>query len=153
MRSLLTRRARQPADHLDRPHRPGAPGVRQRADDPGQDLASGPEDDGVQMGGERVPEELRGDVSVRGAARVEEERREVGLRGARAVEAQAVGEPHRDQRRVEPVLEREPHPEVRGQAQGRHQLRAPDLLAALRRCGRHAATLLASRLGLSIKPA
>jgi hypothetical protein len=52
-----------------------------------------------------------------------------------AIDAEAVGKPHRNQRAAQTVLERKPHAEVSRQAQGRDQLRAPDLLAARRPYG------------------
>jgi hypothetical protein len=87
------------------------------------------------MNGQGIAEDLGGDVRIRGAARVGEEAAVVGLRRRRAVDAEPAAEPHRDQRGVQPVLERQAHAEVGGQAQGRDQLRASDLLGDLRRLG------------------
>jgi hypothetical protein len=89
----------------------------------------------VKMGRERIAENLRRDVRVRGAARMGEEANVVGLRDGLAVDAEPVGEPHRNQGAMQAVLEREPHAGVRRQAQRRDQLRASDLRAALRRFG------------------
>ena len=135
VRTLFPRHPRHPAGELQRARRRRAPGVGERAHEPGEDLAPGATEDGVEMGGERTAEDLRGDVRLRGAAGVEEQARVVGLRGLVVADPEALREPHRDQRAVQAVLERESHPEVRREAERRHQLRAADLRAARRRCG------------------
>ena len=87
------------------------------------------------MRGQRPAEDLRGDVRIRRAAGMREQAGVVGLARRRAVDAEPLGEPGRDQRGVQAVLERKPHTEIGGKAQRGHELRAADLLAALRRFG------------------
>jgi hypothetical protein len=85
------------------------------------------------LDGHRTAEDLGGDVRIGGAPRVGQQAGVIGLRRSRAVDAEPIAEPHRDHRGVQPMLERKPHAEVRGQAQGRNQLRGADLFAVLRR--------------------
>jgi hypothetical protein len=51
------------------------------AREPRDDLALRPVDDGIEMGGERIPEHLRGHVGISRAARVREQAGVVALRG------------------------------------------------------------------------
>ena len=133
MRTLHSGDPREPARGLKGTHGRRALRLGQRADEPGQDLSLGPVQDGVEMGGERGPEELRGDVGVSGAARMGKQAGVIRLRRRRRVDPEPVSEPARDQRGVQPVLEREPHAEVGRQAQGPDHLRGADLLGALGR--------------------
>ena len=52
VRTLLARRSRQPKGQLERARGPRAPRRRQRPCDPGEDLASRPVHDRMQVGGE-----------------------------------------------------------------------------------------------------
>ena len=87
------------------------------------------------MSGQGVAEDLWRDVRIRGATRVGEQAGVVGVRRRGGVDAEPFGEPARDQRAPQPMLERKAHAQVGGQAQRGDQLRAPDLLGALRRFG------------------
>ena len=93
------------------------------------------------MSGQRIAEDLRGDVGVGGAARMGKQAGVVGLRCRGRVDPEPVSEPRRGQRALEPMLEREPHAKIGRQTQGPDHLRGADLLGALGRLGCHAPTV------------
>jgi hypothetical protein len=140
VRTLLPGQPRQPARDLEGANGDCTTRLGQRAEEPAEDLASRPVEDGVEMGGQRVAKDLGGDVGVGGAARMGEEAGIVGLRGRRLVNPEALGEPGRDQGAVQPVLEREAHTEVGGQAERADHLGRTDPLGT--RCfGPHRPTV------------
>jgi hypothetical protein len=87
------------------------------------------------MGGERIPEGLRGDVRIGRAAGMGEQGDVVGLGRRRRVDPEPFGEPACDEGAVQAVLEGEPHPEIGGQAERADELRGAHSL--LRGFGRH----------------
>ena len=70
VRTLQPGQPRQPAGDLKGANRACPIRLGQRPEEPGEDLACGPVEDRVEMSGQRVAEQLRRDVGVRGAARV-----------------------------------------------------------------------------------
>jgi hypothetical protein len=93
------------------------------------------------MRGERVAEDLGGDVGVGRAARVGEHAGVVRLRRRSTVNSEPLGEPARHQGGVQSVLEREAHAEVRREAQRADHFGSAYLLLASGCIVCHAATV------------
>jgi len=95
MRTLHPDEPRESARDLKGTHGRRARRLGQHADESGQDLSLGPVQDRVEMGGQRSPEEPRGDVGVGAASHIGKQAGVVRLRRRRRVDLEPVSEPAR----------------------------------------------------------